>query len=207
MEISYKLENDLISLRIKSDQAKLGTFHRIVSVLYFLGLDIIHGEIHTIQDESRQSIDDLFVIKKSKDIGLPELQKNLALLLDSALSFKESLSEWSNRYSIEDPEIKTFFEDKPEFIFIDDPETKTTCFYMEAFPKKGLLFHISRVFLEKQVDIVKAKIETDTLSNRAKDSFYLLNKEGSQFAKSKLANELLESILHYKGQKTYSSWT
>lgn len=197
IDFSYKREGEKISLTLKLDTTKIGTFYRLTAILYALGLDILSGKIETIRDgDNTYSLDTLDVKSESTDAN--QLAAQLAILMDSVFSQNVSLEELLAKYRITYPKISKFFQEDVEFIFEDDKEKQMTCFYLEAGSGRGLLYHISRVLSENSINIVSGMIETDEVNGRAKDTFYLTDKNGKMFGGTQLAEELHQKIVTYK---------
>ena len=119
----------------------------------------------------------------------------IGILMDSIFSKKIDYDDLVRKYKITPPSANTFFSSRAELIFANDFEKNTTCFYMEADSREGLLYHVTKVFLGFRINIISATIETDMESQRAKDTFFLVDEEGSMFGEKPIANQIRDKIL------------
>jgi UTP:GlnB (protein PII) uridylyltransferase len=193
IDFSYKKQNDLISLLIKTDSTEVGTLYRITACLYALKLDIISGEIQTIEENGKHYTLDSFLIQSEDENTQAAFQ--LGVLMDMVFSKQEDINKLLESFHLVEPPTEVFFRENPEFIFTDDPESKSTCFYLESGSGRGLLYHITRILMKHGVDIQAGKIETDTELGRAKDTFYLRDNQGKSFGNTPLVETLRKEIL------------
>lgn len=68
------------------------------------------------------------------------------------------------------------FNVKPQLSFDDDMQSSSTCLFLVASDRPGLLAKISRVFLTQHIHLHNAKIAT--AGERAEDMFYISNQVG-----------------------------
>lgn len=193
IDFSYKKENDNISIGIKTDSTEVGTLFRITTCLYALKMDIISGEILTIEENGKYYTLDTFLIHSEDENANAAFQ--LGVLMDSVFSTQEDIAKLLENYHLTEPPVELFFKENPEFIFTDDEESGTTCFYLESGSGRGLLYHITRILMNNHVDVIAGKIETDSLLGRAKDTFYLKDRNGKPFGNSELVEKLRREIL------------
>jgi UTP:GlnB (protein PII) uridylyltransferase len=193
IDFSYRKENDLISIGIKTDATEVGTLFRITTCLYALKMDIISGEILTIEENGKDYTLDSFLIRSEEENSNSAFQ--LGVLMDSVFSKQEDIAKLLENYNLTEPPLDRFFKEKPEFIFTDDPESGTTCFYLESGSGRGLLYHITRILMNNNVNVISGKIETDGLLGRAKDTFYLKDANGKPFGSTHLVEKLRTEIL------------
>lgn len=186
VDFSYKKDGDFITLTIRTDSTEIGTLFRIVACLYALKMDIIEGEVQTIQLSELQTMDK-FLVQSTDNTIDPTFQ--LGVLMDSIFTKYEDIDKVLENYNLGDPDPSHFFDGNFEFIFTEDPNTKTTCFYMESKNGRGLLYHITRVLMKNRIDIWSAKIETDFERNIAMDRFYIRQENGEV-----LTEEMIEHL-------------
>lgn len=196
IDFSYKKENDCISITIRTDATEVGTLFRITACLYALKMDIIEGEILTIQDGGKQFSQDTFLIRSEDENSQSHFQ--LGVLMDTVFSKHEDIMQLLERYNLQEPATEVFFRESPEFIFTDDLDSGTTCFYLESGAGRGLLYHITRILMQNGINILSGKIETDLESGRAHDTFYLLDSAGQPFGTTPLVAKLRSEILKSK---------
>ncbi|WCL49808.1 hypothetical protein [Leptospira sp. GIMC2001] len=196
IDFSYKKENDCISISIRTDTTEIGTLFRITACLYALKMDIISGEILTITENGKEYTLDTFLIRSEDENADSAFQ--LGVLMDTVFSKHEDMESLLSSYEITEPPLDIFFKENPEFIFTDDPESDSTCFYLESGTGRGLLYHITKVLMNNEVNVLAGNIETDSTEGRARDTFYLKDKEGKPFGSSPLVDKLRKEILKPK---------
>jgi UTP:GlnB (protein PII) uridylyltransferase len=189
IDFSYKKDADLIELSIRTDATKIGTLFRIVACLFVLKMDILSGEVQTIEEGGILYTLDNFTVRSLDENADSAFQ--LGVLMDTAFSKYEDATKLLEEYNLGEPDPKLFFKDNFEFIFTDDPETNTTCFYMESKNARGLLYHITRILMKNQINIISAKVETNSESNLAMDRFYIRDSENRPVSQNR---ELIEKI-------------
>ena len=54
---------------------------------------------------------------------------------------------------------------------------------------------MTKVLLENKINILSGTIETDKITQRANDTFYLVDHEGNMFGSTKKAEEIRNQIL------------
>lgn len=194
IEFQYKREKENILISLKTDSTQIGTFHRIATIIYALKLDILSGELSTIIENGKEFTIDSFILQADgQDTTHAAFQ--LGMMMDSLFSKNAKFEEILEKLQIQEPAVGTFFKENPEFIFSDIPELNQTCLYLESSAGRGLLYYVSRILMQNHVNILSATIETDMETGRAKDSFYLTDKNGKVFASSDLALKIRSEIL------------
>jgi len=194
LEFQYKREKNNILISLKTDTTQFGTFHRIATIIYALKLDILSGELGTMEENGNKYTVDSFLLQADEN-NLSQAAFQLGVMMDSLFSKNAKFEEVLSKLQIQEPAVATFFKENPEFIFTDLIEKGETCLYLESSSGRGLLYYVSRILMENKIDIVSATIETDPKTGRAKDSFYLKTEEGAMFASSPLAEKIRNQIL------------
>jgi len=194
ISFQYKKEKQNILISLKTDAVQYGTFHRIATLIYALKLDIVSGELGTVEEDGVQYTLDSFLLK-SMDADPNNAAYQLAVLMDSLFKQQTAYDDILAKLQIPEPPIAMFFKENPEFIFTDLPDQAKTCFYLETSAGRGLLYYISKILMEFQIDIVSATIETDEKTERARDTFYLRDKFGKMFGGTDLASQIRLAIL------------
>lgn len=189
IDFSYKKEEENIHLSIRTDSTKVGTLFRIIACLYALKMDILSGEVQTIEENGQMFTLDHFTVRSYHENSDSAFQ--LGVLMDTAFSKYEDASRILEEYNLGEPDSKLFFKDNFEFIFTDDPDSHTTCFYMESKNARGLLYHITRILMKNNINIISAKVETDPVSNLAMDRFYIRDSENRPVSQNQ---ELIDKI-------------
>jgi UTP:GlnB (protein PII) uridylyltransferase len=194
IDFHYKTLDDEILVTLKTNITEIGTFHRMATVIYALGWDIISGEILTVSENNQEFAIDTLKLKSSTG----EVNKKayeIGLLMDAVFSKKQTVDDLIHTLNFKQPVIKNFFREKAELIFQDDLEKSQTCFYIEADSGRGLLYHVTKVLLENKINIISGNIDTDKITSRAKDTFFLLDHEGKMFGSTDKAEDIRLRIL------------
>ncbi|TGN11026.1 hypothetical protein [Leptospira ilyithenensis] len=194
IQFQYKREKNNILISLKTDSTQYGTFHRIATIIYALKLDILSGELGTIEENGVQFTVDSFILQ-AEDNNTTQAAFQLGVMMDSLFSQNAKFEEILEKLQIPEPAIGTFFKESPEFIFTDLTEKNQTCLYLESSAGRGLLYYVSRILMENKINIISATIETDQQSGRAKDSFYLTSAGGAMFASTPLSEKIRNEIL------------
>ncbi|WP_411824183.1 hypothetical protein [Leptospira sp. 'Mane'] len=194
IQFQYKREKNNILISLKTDSTQYGTFHRIATIIYALKLDILSGELGTIDENGVQFTVDSFILQ-AEDNNTTQAAFQLGVMMDSLFSQNAKFEEILEKLQIPEPAVGTFFKESPEFIFTDLTEKNQTCLYLESSAGRGLLYYVSRILMENKINIISATIETDQESGRAKDSFYLTSADGAMFASTSLSEKIRNEIL------------
>lgn len=194
IDFQYKTLDDEILVTLKTDVTEIGTFHRMASIIFLLGWDIISGEILTVnQNGVDYAIDTLRL--KSETNQATKKAVEIGLMMDTIFSKRKGLEELFQAHEYRPPIIKNFFRERAELIFQDEPTKNQTCFYIEADSGRGLLYHVTKVLLENRINIISGMIDTDKITQRARDTFYLVDHEGKMFGGTTKAEEIRTQIL------------
>lgn len=194
IDFNYKKTGDLFVITLKTDITMIGTFHRVAGVIYVLGWDIVSGSLSTTSENGHKYTFDTLTLKSDEKANSKNATA-IGIIMDSVFSTQESSSDFFEKYKSKEPTVKNFFREKAELIFQDIPERNETCFYMEADSGRGLLYYVTKVLAENKININSGIIETDPVTQRAKDTFYLVDEQGRMFGKTRSAEELREKIL------------
>lgn len=69
IDFHYKTLDDEILVTLKTDVTEIGTFHRMASVIFLLGWDIISGEILTVTENGIEYAIDTLRLKSESNLG------------------------------------------------------------------------------------------------------------------------------------------
>jgi UTP:GlnB (protein PII) uridylyltransferase len=195
IEFRYTKESPtLFTVTLKTDHTEPGTFHRMATIIYFLGWDVVSAIIDTITENAITYSYDVFELRTFEPDSVTHAIE-IGLMLDTFFAKNSSIDEIYTQPKFVKPHIKNFFREKAELIFQDEPQNNWTCFYMEADSGRGLLYHVSKVLFEYNINIVKAYIDTDPITERAIDTFYLQDQHGNMFGTTDLVVEIRNKIL------------
>lgn len=193
IDFHYTTEENGVRLELKTDMTEVGTFHRMVTVLYALDWNIVSGEVRTSEKDGKTFADNTLFLsdedgkKKTKVI-------EIGILMDTVFSAKASLEEILHEYTIPKVDPKKFFGKDFELIFFDEPKVGMTCFHIEAYSAKGLLYHVTKALADEKISIVSGLIETDERTGKAKDTFYLLDSQNRMFASDSVTERIRQRI-------------
>jgi UTP:GlnB (protein PII) uridylyltransferase len=178
VNVNIKLLNeDLGSLLITMPKDRVGVFYSISIVLLKYGLSIFYASIHSMKDGS---VFDKFLIKGISGFNknkLNNLKKDLIKVLDK----KEKLElpiDYTRRNLNKDFNLN----------FYD--ENNYTVMTLECMDRYGLLFNITRFFVDLKISLSFAKV--NTFHRKAIDVFHLSysKKSLNDDLKSKLSNKV-----------------
>ncbi|AXR59876.1 ACT domain-containing protein [Leptospira mayottensis] len=199
----YKENDGFYTVTLKTSETAPGTLHKMVKAMFFMGWEIVSGDIKTIEEEGQFYSYDIFTLKSDETDSKIKASK-LGVLMSSVFTDDFALEEIIHHSSEVDlrntyhlgPDSKLEFEDI-------ELGTKTK-FILEAPDRKGLLYFITGVLKENGINIHSATIRTDRTGNRAQDTFILSDtKRGRGFAGSSLEDRVSRNILEIS---LNSSW-
>jgi UTP:GlnB (protein PII) uridylyltransferase len=185
---------NLFTVTLKTDHTRPGTFYKIATVIYYLGWDIVCAIIETIEENNKLYSYNVFELRTFEPDTMIHTSE-IGIMLDSIFVTDSFIEDIYKQPKFVKPHVKNFFRERAELIFQDEPEHNLTQFYMEADSGRGLLFHVSKVLLDYEINIVRAKIDTDPLTERAVDTFYLQDKTGNMFGNTQIVKEIRRQIL------------
>ncbi len=195
IDFHYTIQGEEIVITLKTNITEIGTFHRMAAVIYGLDWDILSGDIQTIEEDGQKySLD---ILKLRADPKNTKKAAELGILMEGILRSNVTIQEFLKDQNITLREPRKFFQERAELIFQDDPEKNATIFYVEADSGKGLLYYLTRVLVEYQIDIIGGTIETNLHTGRAEDTFFLLDKDGNLFGETPKAEEIRKKIINH----------
>lgn len=194
IEFNYNTQGDEMIISLKTRSTEIGTFHKMVAVIYSLDWDIVSGDIRTIEEEDEKISFDILRLKKEDKKQSP-ITSEIGLLMDTVFSSKDTITDIVKSLNLKRVDSKKFFKNRCELIFEDDPEINQTVCYIEAENARGLLYYVTKVLMDYKIDIINAKIETDPIRQVAMDTFYVTDHNGNMFGNTQVAKEIREQIL------------
>ncbi|WP_061221257.1 ACT domain-containing protein [Leptospira borgpetersenii] len=199
----YKENDGFYTVTLKTSETAPGTLHKMVKAMFFMGWEIVSGDIKTIEEKGQFYSYDIFTLKSDETDSKIKASK-LGVLMSSVFTDDFALEEIIHHSSEIDlrntyhlgPDSKLEFEDI-------ELGTKTK-FTLEAPDRKGLLYFVTEVLKENGINIHSATIRTDRTGNRAQDTFILSDTKGKRgFAGSSLEDRVSRNILEIS---LNSSW-
>ncbi len=172
-----QLSGNLVELEIKTPVVRTGTLYRLTAAIYVLGLDIVEGDVDTLEEEGILYSQDRFLLQLADpqnrhDKNLQEHSSKLGILMETMLVQNRDPDEIFVEQGVIPPTRNFFFESPPEILFQDHRESNETQFYIETVNRTGLLFQLTRLLYREEINIVRATIRT-TPFGTAEDTFYL----------------------------------
>ena len=196
MNFSWQqLENGHIKITVKTPVVKIGTLHRLTSAIFAMELDIVSGEVNTVQDGDEIYSNDEFILRPVVSLrNNAEISARLGMLMETMLHENENPDVVLEAEEVSPPERLQFFDAAPELVFETDEESNSTHFYIEATNRTGLLFHLTRLLSRLGVNILKASIYTND-ENQIQDTFFL-QYEGKPLTRE-ISNKISSAITEY----------
>lgn len=175
------LEDGTVDVQIRTPVTRIGTLHRLTAAIFVLGLDIVSGDVDTLEENGETFSQDRFILQRSSrlssDRSMAEYSAQLGFLMETLLSREIDPDEILKEKNISPPEKSLFFDTEPELVFQDHEESGYTQFYIETINRTGLLFHLTRTIFHEGLNIFRATIRTTSYGS-AEDTFFLQYNDG-----------------------------
>lgn len=132
IQFQYKREKNNILISLKTDSTQYGTFHRIATIIYALKLDILSGELGTIEENGTQFTVDSFILQ-AEDNNTTQAAFQLGVMMDSLFSQNAKFEEILEKLQIPEPAIGTFSKKiRNSFLRISRKKTKLVCIWNQV---------------------------------------------------------------------------
>ncbi|PJZ71562.1 amino acid-binding protein [Leptospira perolatii] len=195
IDFHYKEENGFYRVVLKTSETAPGTLHKMVKAIYFMGFEIVSGDIRTIREGNSFLSQDEFVLRSSETDSKIKASK-LGILMSSVFSEESTLEEMIQTSSEIDIRNTFHLNQDSKLEFQDLPDGSGTDFFLETADRKGLLYFITGVLKDLGINIISGEVRTDDVSHKAKDKFVLTDpKTNSGFAGSSLEERIRRYIL------------
>lgn len=198
----YKEENGLYTVTLKTSETAPGTLHKMVKAMFFMGWEIVSGDIQTIEENGQLFSYDVFTLKSEETDSKIKASK-LGILMSSVFTEDSALEEIIHHSSEIDLRNTYHLSNDSKLEFEDVEGGARTKLYLEAPDRKGLLYFVTGVLKENGINIHSATIRTDRTGNQAQDTFILTDPKGGGFAGSSLEERVSRNILEIS---LNSSW-
>ncbi|MDI7190610.1 ACT domain-containing protein [Leptospira santarosai] len=198
----YKENDGFYTVTLKTSETAPGTLHKMVKAMFFMGWEIVSGDIETIEEEGRFYSYDIFMLRSDETDSKIKASK-LGVLMSSVFTDDFVLEEMIHHSS--EVDLRNTYHLSPDSkLEFENIELGTkTKFTLEAPDRKGLLYFVTGVLKENGINIHSATIRTDRTGNRAQDTFILSDTKGGGFAGSSLEDRVSRNILEIS---LNSSW-
>lgn len=195
IEFNYKEEYGVYRVTLKTSETAPGTLHKMVKAMFFMGFEILSGDIRTIKDGDSMISYDEFLLKSPETDSKIKASK-LGVLMSSVFSDDNALEEMIQTSSEIDIRNTFYLGQDSQLEFEDLPGNSATKFYLEAPDRKGLLYFVTGVLKDLGINILSGEVRTDGKSLKAQDTFILTDsRTGLGFAGSSTEERIRRYIL------------
>ena len=186
-------------VQIQTPAVREGTLHRLTAAIFVSGLDIESGEILTVQEDGELYSADEFILRYDGpvDEAAAVIARDLGLLMETLLDPSADVAAIFKDRGVTPPDAFKYFNVPPEVLFEDGPNE--TRFYFEAENHTGLLYNLTALLVQSDVNIVSGSIKTHE-TGRAEDNLYLQYNDGP--LTSVQSQNIAETIFQLPGDRT-----
>ena len=170
-----------------------GIFSLIAGALSHSRLNILGAEIYTSQDDVALDILHVETLDQGVVTDSQVWQRVEAVLRDALVDARRvEQVPLQRRHPVKSQKFDVFA--KPAHIVINNSHSDThTIVELQAQDSLGLLYRLTRVLYEQDVDIALAKISTE--GNRAIDVFYVTDAEGRKIVEETALESIRQALL------------
>lgn len=179
---------DLLSV-ITDDRP--GVFARVAGVLAIHGLDVLSAAAHS-SDDGRALAEFRVADRVRREIPWPRVLPDIELGLDGRLAISARLAERARTYARSKRSISP--RTAIRVTFDDDASADATVLDVQAPDGIGVLYRITRVLAELDVDIRSARVQT--LGHHVVDGFYVRDSGGHTISDPVLRAEIELALVH-----------
>ncbi|MCE9596781.1 MAG: hypothetical protein K8S54_02340 [Spirochaetia bacterium] len=167
------LSENIFEIRIKTPVTRIGTVYRLTAAIYILGLDIISGSVDTVHEDGEEFADDTFLLRPAADgeTDFAFFSARVGVLMETLIRNEKDPDDLLRERQLEPPNIHFLFDAQPNIQFRDLPEGNQTEFSITSQNRTGLLFHLTRIFAEEEISIIRGTIKSE--HDTAKDRFFV----------------------------------
>ncbi|EMK00637.1 ACT domain-containing protein [Leptospira sp. WS58.C1] len=195
IEFNYKEEYGVYRVTLKTSETAPGTLHKMVKAMFFMGFEILSGDIRTIKEGESMISYDEFLLRSSETDSKIKASK-LGILMSSVFSDDNALEEMIQTSSEIDIRNTFYLGQDSQLEFEDLPGNSATKFYLEAPDRKGLLYFVTGVLKDLGINILSGEVRTDGKSLKAQDTFILTDsRTGLGFSGSSIEERIRRYIL------------
>lgn len=172
------LSENIFEIRIKTPVTRIGTLYRLTAAIYILGLDIISGSVDTAYENGEEFTDDTFLLRPAAEgeTDFAFFSARVGVLMETLIRNEKDPDDLLRERQIEPPNINFLFDAQPMIQFRDLPEGNLTEFSITSLNRTGLLFHLTRIFAEEEISIIRGTIKSE--QDTAKDRFFVQRNGG-----------------------------
>lgn len=174
-------------------EERRGIFSLIAGALSRNRLNILGAEIYTSQDDLALDILHVETLDQRAVTESQVWQRVEAVLRDALVDVRHiEQVPLQGRHPLKNQKVDVFV--KPPHIVINNSHSDThTILELQAQDSLGLLYRLTRVLYEQDVDIALAKISTE--GNRAIDVFYVTDADGQKIVEETTLESIRQALL------------
>jgi len=167
-----------------------GTFSRVAGVLALHGLDVLSAAAHS--GDGRALAEFRVADPVHREIPWPKVVADVELGLDGRLAIPARLAERARTYARTKRSIAPRTAIK--VTFDDDASADATVLDVQAPDGMGVLYRITRVFADLDIDIRSARVQT--MGHHVVDAFYLRDSSGHVISSPAFRDEIERALVH-----------
>ena len=167
-----------------------GTFSRVAGVLALHGLDVVSAAAHSRDGRSLAEFRVADPIRR--EIPWEDVVADVELGLDGRLAIPARMAERARTYARTKRSIAPRTAIK--VTFDDDASADATVLDVQAPDGMGVLYRITRVFGDLDIDIRSARVQT--MGSHVVDGFYVRDSAGHRISSPELRDEIQRAIVH-----------
>ena len=172
-----------------------GVFSRVAGVLALHGLDVLSASAHS-SDDGRALAEFRVADPVRHEIPWARVIADVELGLDGRLAIPARLAERARTYARSKRVVAPRAAIK--VTFDDDASADATVVDVQAPDGIGVLYRITRVFGDLDIDIRSARVQT--LGHHVVDAFYLRDSQGRTLSDPDLRAEIERALVHSLGE-------
>ena len=168
-----------------------GVFSRIAGALALHGLDVLSAAAHS-SDDGRALAEFRVADRVRHEVPWRRVLKDVELSLDGRLAIPARLADRARTYA----RIKRSIAPRTaiKVTFDDDASADATVLDVQAPDGIGVLYRITRVLGDLDVDIRSARVQT--MGNHVVDAFYVRDSRGGTISDPSLRAEIELALMH-----------
>ena len=173
-----------------------GLFCQLSGLFAIQGLDVLAADLRSRAGEHGGSdvAVDVFRVESAHgdEYDWERFETNLAKALDGRLALEARLAQRAQAYKSA-PQRRAGNQITPAVTVHNDASAAASVVEVRAENATGVLYHIARAFLELQLDVRHAKVQT--LGDEVVDSFYVVDRHGKKITGDEQLGELQRAVL------------
>ena len=172
-----------------------GLFCQLSGLFAIQGLDVLAADVRSSANHSGSEVAvDVFRVEPAHgdEYDWDRFETNLAHVLDGRLALEARVAQRAQAYKTAS-QRRTGEQISPEVTVHNDASEEASVVEVRAGNATGVLYRIARAFLELQLDVRHAKVQT--LGDEVVDSFYVVDRHGKKITDEDRLSELRRAVL------------